>query len=160
MEAQKNRIIYDPIYGLIKLTPVEWDIIHSPFYQRLRWIKQLGFSCYVFPGAEHSRFGHSIGVMFNAQKIGLRCLEALQQGAMVGQHPAVPDLFQQWQDVIQRRQAGPRHINRTFGHARSFSKMFTQRNTIPLTINSNHTMPAQNVRGPIKKRRLPGLRVQ
>ena len=69
MEAQKNRIIYDPIYGFIKLTPVEWDIIHSPFYQRLRWIKQLGFSCYVFPGAEHSRFGHSIGVMNNAHEI-------------------------------------------------------------------------------------------
>ncbi|PJB52953.1 MAG: phosphohydrolase, partial [Bdellovibrio sp. CG_4_9_14_3_um_filter_39_7] len=66
--SNKNRVIYDPIYGFIKLTPVEWEIIHSPFYQRLRWIKQLGFTCYVFPGAEHSRFGHSIGVMFNAQK--------------------------------------------------------------------------------------------
>lgn len=65
----KKRIISDPLYGFIHLTPVEWDIIHSPFYQRLRWIKQIGFSCYTFPGAEHSRFGHSIGVMFNAHKI-------------------------------------------------------------------------------------------
>lgn len=71
--TQKNRVIYDPLYGFIKLTPVEWEIIHSPFYQRLRWIKQLGFTCYVFPGAEHSRFGHSIGVMFNAQKILESC---------------------------------------------------------------------------------------
>lgn len=67
--AQKNHVIYDPIYGFIKLNPIEWEIISSPFYQRLRWIKQLGFSCYVFPGAEHSRFHHSIGVMFNAHKI-------------------------------------------------------------------------------------------
>jgi len=67
--VQKGQLIYDPIYGFIKLTPIEWDIIHSPFYQRLRWIKQLGFSCYTFHGAEHSRFGHSIGVMFNAHKI-------------------------------------------------------------------------------------------
>ncbi|WP_127714836.1 HD domain-containing protein [Halobacteriovorax sp. HLS] len=72
----KGRVVFDPIYGFIKLTPVEYEIIHSPFYQRLRWIKQLGFSCYVFPGAEHSRFGHSIGVMFNAHKI----LQSIERG--------------------------------------------------------------------------------
>jgi HD superfamily phosphohydrolase len=70
MDAKsKNKIIFDPLYGFIHLTPIEWDIIHTPFYQRLRWIKQIGFSCYTFPGAEHSRFGHSIGVMFNAHMI-------------------------------------------------------------------------------------------
>lgn len=70
MEAKnKNKIIFDPIYGFISLTTLEWEIIHTPFYQRLRWIKQIGFSFYTFPGAEHSRFGHSIGVMFNAHKI-------------------------------------------------------------------------------------------
>jgi HD superfamily phosphohydrolase len=65
----KKRIIFDPIYGFIRLTPLEWEIVHSPYYQRLRWLKQLGFACYVFPGAEHSRFGHSIGSMFNAHNI-------------------------------------------------------------------------------------------
>jgi len=65
----KKRIIFDPIYGFIRLTPLEWEIVHSPFYQRLRWLKQIGFACYVFPGAEHSRFGHSIGSMFNAHRI-------------------------------------------------------------------------------------------
>ncbi len=70
MEAKnKNKIIFDPLYGFISLTQLEWEIIHTPFYQRLRWIKQIGFSFYTFPGAEHSRFGHSIGVMFNAHKI-------------------------------------------------------------------------------------------
>jgi len=69
-EAQKKpHLIFDPLYGFIRMTPVEREIIHSPFYQRLRWIKQLGFSFYVFPGAEHSRFGHSIGVMNNAHKM-------------------------------------------------------------------------------------------
>lgn len=62
-------MIFDPLYGFIHLTKLEWEIIHTPYYQRLRWIKQIGFSCYTFPGAEHSRFGHSIGVMFNAHKI-------------------------------------------------------------------------------------------
>ncbi len=65
----KKRLIYDPLYGFIQITPAEWEIIHTPFYQRLRWIKQLGFSYYTFPGAEHSRYGHSIGVMFNAHCI-------------------------------------------------------------------------------------------
>ncbi len=73
----KSRLIYDPIYGFIKLTQVEWEIIHSSFYQRLRWIKQLGFSSYVFPGAEHSRFGHSIGVMYNAHHIISSCGRAV-----------------------------------------------------------------------------------
>jgi HD superfamily phosphohydrolase len=65
----KNKIVYDPLYGFIHLTNLEWEIIHTPFYQRLKWIKQLGFTFYTFPGGEHSRFGHSIGVMFNAHKI-------------------------------------------------------------------------------------------
>lgn len=66
---KNSKIIFDPLYGFVHLTRLEWEIIHTPFYQRLRWIKQIGFSCYTFPGAEHSRFGHSIGVMFNAHKI-------------------------------------------------------------------------------------------
>lgn len=72
-KSHKASIIFDPLYGFIHLTPLEYEIIHSPFYQRLRWIKQLGFSSYVFPGAEHSRFGHSIGVMNNAHEIMRSC---------------------------------------------------------------------------------------
>lgn len=83
----KKNLIYDVLYGFVPLTPVEWEIIHTPFYQRLRWIKQLGFTCYTFPGAEHSRFGHSIGVMHNAycilKTIGKGCdEEALFKGVL------------------------------------------------------------------------------
>ena len=73
LQNLKAHVVFDSLYGFIKLTQVEYEIIHSPFYQRLRWIKQLGFSLYVFPGAEHSRFGHSIGVMYNAHKILQSC---------------------------------------------------------------------------------------
>jgi len=69
MENLKKRLIYDVLYGFIRLTPIEWEIIHTPYYQRLKWIKQLGFSFYTYPGAEHSRFGHSLGVMNNAHAI-------------------------------------------------------------------------------------------
>lgn len=74
--SAKAKIIFDPLYGFIHITNLEWEIIHTPFYQRLRWVKQLGFTFYTFPGAEHSRYGHSIGVMFNAHKI----LQRLKRG--------------------------------------------------------------------------------
>ena len=87
----KNHVIYDPIYGFIKLNPIEWEIISSPFYQRLRWIKQLGFSCYVFPGAEHSRFHHSIGVMFNAHKILESCGRAVTEKELMDPNCLTPE---------------------------------------------------------------------
>ncbi|HXH76021.1 MAG TPA: HD domain-containing protein [Bacteriovoracaceae bacterium] len=83
----KSKIVFDPLYGFINLTTLEWEIIHTPFYQRLRWIKQLGFTFYTFPGAEHSRYGHSIGVMFNAHKI----LQRL--GKAVSEHELLDDKF-------------------------------------------------------------------
>jgi uncharacterized protein len=80
MDVQtKAKIVFDPLYGFIHLTNLEWEIIHTPYYQRLRWIKQLGFTFYTFPGAEHSRYGHSIGVMFNAHKILQRLGKAVHE---------------------------------------------------------------------------------
>ncbi len=66
---KNGRIVFDPLYGFIRLTETEYKIIHSPFYQRLRWIKQLGFSNYIFPGAEHNRFAHALGVMHMADQM-------------------------------------------------------------------------------------------
>lgn len=60
-------MIYDVLYGFIPITEWEEKIINSPFFQRLRWIKQLGFSNYIFPGAEHNRFAHVIGVMHSME---------------------------------------------------------------------------------------------
>lgn len=61
--------IYDNLYGFIRLTETEEKIINSPFYQRLRWIKQLGFASYIFPGAEHTRFAHAIGVLHSVDQM-------------------------------------------------------------------------------------------
>lgn len=54
--------IRDPIHGSIPLNPPEVALCDSAPYQRLRAIKQLGFSEFSFPGATHNRFIHSIGV--------------------------------------------------------------------------------------------------
>ena len=57
-----------PVHGSIHIHPTEIPIIEHPFFSRLRSIKQLGFAEYVFPGATHTRFIHSIGVMSIADK--------------------------------------------------------------------------------------------
>jgi len=58
------RKINDPIFGLIELNQVESQIIDTPLFQRLRYIKQLGLAHFVYPNALHSRFTHSLGVFY------------------------------------------------------------------------------------------------
>lgn len=53
--------IRDPIYGYIALGDDELKIVDSPFFQRLRYIRQNGLAYLVFPSATHSRFEHSLG---------------------------------------------------------------------------------------------------
>jgi HD superfamily phosphohydrolase len=55
--------IRDPIHGSIELTPNETAVIDTPFFQRLRNIKQLGFTEFSYPGATHNRYCHSLGAM-------------------------------------------------------------------------------------------------
>lgn len=66
--------IRDPIHDLIefndqKFEQMCWRLIQTPAFQRLRRIKQLGFSELVYPGATHSRFSHSIGVFHTARNL-------------------------------------------------------------------------------------------
>lgn len=60
---EPTRTFRDPVHGYIGVHEWEKEIIDTPAFQRLRGIRQLGLSSYVYHGAEHSRFGHSIGVM-------------------------------------------------------------------------------------------------
>jgi HD superfamily phosphohydrolase len=67
------RLIRDPVHDIIPFDNNDCDrllleLINTPEFQRLRRIKQLGMSELVFPGANHSRFAHSIGVMHNARR--------------------------------------------------------------------------------------------
>lgn len=54
--------ISDPVHKTIKLSELESAIIQTKTFQRLRNVKQLGLAHYVFPGADFSRFSHSLGV--------------------------------------------------------------------------------------------------
>ena len=53
--------IRDPMHGPILIAPEELRIIDSPYFQRLRGIKQTGFADMAFPGATHTRYSHSLG---------------------------------------------------------------------------------------------------
>lgn len=67
--------IRDPIHGYIYITEVERELIDTPPLQRLRRIKQLSSAYFAYPGAEHSRFSHSLGVMHLAGMLGSRFVE-------------------------------------------------------------------------------------
>ncbi len=58
-----HRRIRDNVHGTIDITELENAVIDHPIFQRLRRIRQLAFLHYVFPGASHSRFEHSLGAM-------------------------------------------------------------------------------------------------
>ena len=58
----KRKIINDPVYGFISIPgDFFFDLIEHPWFQRLRNIKQLGLTSFVYPGANHSRFQHCLG---------------------------------------------------------------------------------------------------
>ena len=58
----KKKIINDPVYGFITIPgELVFDILSHPYFQRLRHIKQLGLTDYVYPGALHTRFQHAVG---------------------------------------------------------------------------------------------------
>ena len=62
--------ITDPIHDFIRLTNTERKIIDTPVFQRLRRIKQLSGAHLTYPGAQHTRFEHSLGVMHIASMAG------------------------------------------------------------------------------------------
>lgn len=63
-KVNKRKILNDPVYGFINLqSDIIFDLIEHPYFQRLRRIKQLGLSCLVYPGANHTRFEHALGAL-------------------------------------------------------------------------------------------------
>ncbi|MGC9780619.1 MAG: HD domain-containing protein [Candidatus Heimdallarchaeota archaeon] len=67
--TNKMQFIKDPIHGYIFINDFERELIDTRFFQRLRRIKQLSGSEFVYPGANHTRFEHSLGVSYLAEKM-------------------------------------------------------------------------------------------
>lgn len=77
--------IRDPVHGYVKLEGLALELADTPQMQRLRWIKQLGLANLVYPGANHTRFEHSLGAYHLADRLsdhlGLEEVERLKIGA-------------------------------------------------------------------------------
>ncbi len=71
-----KKILNDPVHGFINvLSGNLFDVIEHPYFQRLRRIKQLGLTYFVYPGALHTRFHHTLG----ATHLMSQAIEVLQQ---------------------------------------------------------------------------------
>ncbi|GJM06937.1 MAG: hypothetical protein DHS20C10_06710 [marine bacterium B5-7] len=73
MTARRFHITNDPVHGAMQFPMAEWrwikPFLDSDVVQRLRHIKQLGFTDYLFPGAVHTRFNHSLGCCYVGNQI-------------------------------------------------------------------------------------------
>ncbi len=78
------KIIHDPLWGTIKLEPWEVALLDLPLLQRLRQVHQTSLVSYVFPGCNHNRFEHTLGVVQQAQRL----IDAVNR-----QYPANRPLF-------------------------------------------------------------------
>jgi uncharacterized protein len=63
--------IRDPVHGYVKLEGLAQKLADTPQMQRLRWIKQLGLASLVYPGANHTRFEHSLGAYHLAMLLSI-----------------------------------------------------------------------------------------
>lgn len=61
-EPRQGKLILDRVHEHVMLPMIVFDVIDTPEFQRLRGLKQLGSTSYLYPGATHTRFEHSIGV--------------------------------------------------------------------------------------------------
>ena len=62
--GNKSKLINDPLHGFVTLpSALVYDVVQHPYFQRLRRIRQLGMSEWVYPGATHTRFHHALGAM-------------------------------------------------------------------------------------------------
>ena len=66
LNAREKYEIRCPIHGFIRLSDWEMGVVSQPAFQRLRRIKQLAWTDQIYPGAVHTRFEHSLGVMHTA----------------------------------------------------------------------------------------------
>ena len=90
----------DPVHRFVHVNPYELNIIGSSPFQRLRYIHQLGLTYYVYPGAEHKRFEHSLGTMEIATKL-FDILKEKNRDILIKDKTSGEGLFRDGEGLIQ-----------------------------------------------------------
>lgn len=137
-DQSKSKVINDPVHGHFRIRGECVRVIDTPEFQRLRDIKQLGTSYYVFPGAGHNRFEHSLGVCHMAEEMVIRIQRAQR------------DLGIDNQDVKRIALAGLCH---DLGHA-PFSHVFDNE-FLPKVLGENFEVRASSIQLQLRPN-LPG----
>lgn len=76
MTQNKSKIINDPLHGFLAIpSALIFDVIQHPYFQRLRRVRQLGMTEWVYPGATHTRFHHALGAL----NLTIQAVETLQR---------------------------------------------------------------------------------
>lgn len=99
LEPKRSISIQDMIYGQIEFPPVIRLLTDSPIMQRLRDLKQLGNSFYVYPSATHSRFEHSLGVCYLAMDLYRSIVDSHREDH---RNFGVPEIAQMTREEIQK----------------------------------------------------------
>src|SRR4030095_9308467 len=74
-KSMSEKIIRDPVHDVIafrvdrSVDALLFSLVNADEFQRLRRIRQLGMASLAYPGADHSRYSHSLGVMETARKM-------------------------------------------------------------------------------------------
>ena len=73
------KTVFDPIHGNITFPKIMWDIIDTPQFQRLRNLKQLSISHFIYMGNNHTRFEHCLGTGFLSRDLIYRCFDIVNK---------------------------------------------------------------------------------
>jgi len=76
------KVVLDPVHGYIELDDFVLDLLGTSQVQRLRRVRQLGFSNLVYPGANHTRFEHSLGTMYLASLL-IKNLDSIEEDTKI-----------------------------------------------------------------------------
>lgn len=139
MVAIKPRRVRDPVHDMIpfseeQLERVLWRVVESRPFQRLRRVKQLGFSEFTYPGATHTRFSHSLGVFHVARQL----IEVVRQQATTAE-----------QDDSKERTALAAALVHDLGHGmfshafEQVGKELAQRRDVHLPLTSHERVTAK-----------------
>lgn len=108
-------VVRDPVHGLVELTADEWKAVDTPVFQRLRQIRQLALTYLVYPGAQHTRFEHSIGVLYIAghlaDKLKVKKDDKVALRAAALLHDVGHGVFSHVSDQVIEELTGAKHVH-------------------------------------------------